>query len=1000
MPDTLPDAQASRSGFRVPLNSFRSRIITIVLIVFIPVILLVLLNSQLEQQQAVQLAQNDALDLAYNLASENEQHIETARELLVTLTELPAVRERNPAECTPIFERFRDALPRYTGIFAVDASTHTVYCSSRGNTSTEPLDFAQFPWYAEALNADDLIISEFRIASISGQPVVTFAYPLFDENGQLIAVIAANLSLEWMNRYIADRVDQLPANTTFTLLDDSGQTLVRYPDDLALIGELYPLVEVREAALSNSSGTLTTTGFDGLLRLYSYFEVPVGSRKLHAIVSVPQAAALQEAQEARNRTLIAVIGIAAGGMLFAWIASGLLIQPIQSLIGVSRQIARGQVSSRTRLTSDIIELRDLLSSFNEMAEQVEVDQRTRIDALAQANHQLRDQIAERAAAERRNTILNDLAVALSEALTSDQVANAVIDKGLRPIGGNTAAITIAAGNKAQLHVLARCFGDAPPTNTQIPFVPLDPPSPFTDAYMSGKTIWISSRDQLRADYARALESGMEESLLSGGAYVPLHIGKTVIGVLYMGSPADAPIADPQKDMLLSIASYCAQALERARLFESERQAREDIERTLSRIQQLQQTTAALSRAVTPLEIGRILLEQGARYLGTQSGTIYLLDEQHEQFKLLHHLNPRSSVEDQAKWRHFPLDPQYPMGWAVIEKQPLWFSSISEVYEHFPAVAGIFSITEKGGHAIIPLLLGGEALGAISFNFTDSRSFDEETRNLVVALTYLCAQALERARLTEQAKLAAAQEAAAEERARLARDLHDAVSQTLFSATNFAEALPKQWERDPKRAMELLDQLVILNRAAMAEMRSLLFELRPEAVMKTRLSVLFMQLINAAKGRRVIDAQLHIDGVHEADELGRSPLNGSPSGVSPLQLPPNVHFAFYRIAQECVTNILKHSSATAFEIELSQENGIVRLTVSDNGQGFEIVDSDTGFGLENMRERAASIGASLEIDSAPGAGTRISVTWDSTKQMVDESNGEPIDINKQGIINSN
>src|SRR5690606_10567847 len=95
---------------------------------------------------------------------------------------------------------------------------------------------------------------------------------------------------------------------------------------------------------------------------------------------------------------------------------------------------------------------------------------------------------------------------------------------------------------------------------------------------------------------------------------------------------------------------------------------------------------------------------------------------------------------------------------------------------------------------------------------------------------------------------------------------------------------------------------------------------------------------------------------------------------PQELPPEVHVALYRIVQECVNNILKHSRATTFRIELTYATSEVRIIVTDNGQGFDVNETHAGIGLGSMRERAEGIGATLELTSESGQGTSMILRW--------------------------
>jgi PAS domain S-box-containing protein len=203
---------------------------------------------------------------------------------------------------------------------------------------------------------------------------------------------------------------------------------------------------------------------------------------------------------------------------------------------------------------------------------------------------------------------------------------------------------------------------------------------------------------------------------------------------------------------------------------------------------------------------------------------------------------------------------------------------------------------------------------------------------------------------------AAQDAVAAERTRLARELHDAVTQTLFSATLIADVLPELWEMNLAEGRRRLAELHQLTRGALAEMRTLLVELRPNALIDVPLPTLLRQLTESVTGRARINLQLNVDGQRK--------------------LPAEVQVAVYRIAQEAAHNIIKHSQATQGMITL-RLGDTVRLMVADNGVGFDpsTVTADH-LGLKIMRERAEAIGAKFSVYSEPGEGAQISVIWQS------------------------
>ncbi|MGB3717893.1 MAG: sensor histidine kinase [Candidatus Promineifilaceae bacterium] len=200
-----------------------------------------------------------------------------------------------------------------------------------------------------------------------------------------------------------------------------------------------------------------------------------------------------------------------------------------------------------------------------------------------------------------------------------------------------------------------------------------------------------------------------------------------------------------------------------------------------------------------------------------------------------------------------------------------------------------------------------------------------------------------------------EQATIEERSRLARDLHDAVTQTIYSAALISEALPQVWEKNPSEGLRNLTKLRQLVRGALAEMRSLLFELRPSSLEAADLGTLLRQLGDSLTGRTqipvTVDIQLEDD------------------------LPPEVKVAYYRISQEALNNIEKHARADSVEVALHRSSGQVMLTVQDNGRGFDpdALPADR-MGRLSMEERAAGIGAHLDIDSRPGYGTVVKLTW--------------------------
>jgi signal transduction histidine kinase len=252
---------------------------------------------------------------------------------------------------------------------------------------------------------------------------------------------------------------------------------------------------------------------------------------------------------------------------------------------------------------------------------------------------------------------------------------------------------------------------------------------------------------------------------------------------------------------------------------------------------------------------------------------------------------------------------------------------------------------------VPLVVADQVYGGLAFYYAEPQTFSDEQVELALTFAEQAALALENAQLRQQA----AQSAVAAERSRLARDLHDAVTQTLFSASLIAEVLPRIWERNPEEGRKRLAELRELTRGALAEMRTLLLELRPSALMETPLSDLLRQLAESITGRARVPVSIAVEGE--------------------CSLPVEAKVAFYRIAQEALNNVAKHAGASHATVRLHCTSDRVDLSVRDDGRGFDAATVPPDhLGLGIMRERASDIQAGLTIDGRPGTGTQIKITW--------------------------
>ncbi|MEX2144710.1 MAG: PAS domain-containing sensor histidine kinase [Anaerolineales bacterium] len=246
----------------------------------------------------------------------------------------------------------------------------------------------------------------------------------------------------------------------------------------------------------------------------------------------------------------------------------------------------------------------------------------------------------------------------------------------------------------------------------------------------------------------------------------------------------------------------------------------------------------------------------------------------------------------------------------------------------------------------------------AFRYQDRPCFLGVVRN--VSKRIVAEQTLQDAVTSTNAELFGHAQALAvvEERQRLARNLHDAVNQSLFSAGLIAEVLPRLWERDQEEARRSLEDLRRLTRGAMAEMRALLAELRPSTLTDTDLGDLLHQLAKAFMGRTNVPTKVTVPGKSV--------------------LPAEVHVAIYRVCQEALNNVAKHAAATTVAVTLKQEGTSTILSIQDDGRGFDPKRINSGhYGLAMMQEHASAAGAYFSIASQPGHGTELTVRWTKT-----------------------
>ena len=426
--------------------------------------------------------------------------------------------------------------------------------------------------------------------------------------------------------------------------------------------------------------------------------------------------------------------------------------------------------------------------------------------------------------------------------------------------------------------------------------------------------------------------------------LPITVKEEVIGVLDVQSNRVNAFDESDMVVLQSLADQAAIAIDNARLFEAEQR----------RAEQFRVISEVGSHVASILTVGGLLdrvaelIQEAFDYYIVEIGLVEASD-------LVFKTRASRVGEGPFESFHLPVDETSITGWVAFTGKSLLVPEVSQE-PRYVKVTG----TQTRSEMAVPMKAQDKIVGVINVESDRADDFDESDVTVLQSLAHQAAIAIENARLYEQAQKLAV----LEERQRLARELHDAVTQTLFSASLIAEAVPDLMESDPEEGRTLLAELRQLSRGALAEMRTLLLELRPAALVEANLQDLLRQLGEAAAGRTGIPVKVSVDDL--------------------CPLPEEVHVALYRITQEALNNVVKHAHANFAEVALCcPEDGArspqlrqLELSVSDDGRGFDLARVPAErLGLGIIRERTQAIGASLEIDSQPGAGTRIKVMWE-------------------------
>jgi PAS domain S-box-containing protein len=347
----------------------------------------------------------------------------------------------------------------------------------------------------------------------------------------------------------------------------------------------------------------------------------------------------------------------------------------------------------------------------------------------------------------------------------------------------------------------------------------------------------------------------------------------------------------------------------------------------------------------------LILEQLARVVDYTGASVLVLEG-----GTLQNVGHRGPIpQEMLAQLRFPLEGWEAFKSAMLRREPL---IVDDVREETPLAQGYRQAAQAYPDATysyvrawmgIPVMVQERLIGVLSITHCQPDVYTLRHATLALAIANQAAIAIENARLYGQARRLAA----LEERQRLARELHDSVSQALYGIGLGARTARALLDRDPAQAVEPVEYVLSLADAGLAEMRALIFELRPDSLEKEGLVAALTRQAAALRARHDLEVQTAF--------------------CEEPALPFEVKEALYRIAQEALNNTVKHAQASRVEIRLDDGEGQITLEARDDGVGFDPQAEYPGhLGLHSMRERAVRLGTTLEIQSEAGRGTLVRV----------------------------
>ena len=365
-------------------RTIRTHLLLLVLISVLPALGIMIYSSIQQRSHAVKMAKSDALQVVNNFSYDHERTVESARQFLMTLARVPDIQNMKAPASNNLLSTLLKQNPLYSTLFVVTAEGF-VHATGLPPLPPTPYSVQQRRYFREVMRIGDFAVGEYAICPAVKRPVLHFAYPLKDANGQLKGAVALSLDLARYARMFP--MDKLPQGSTLALSDYKGIQLYHYPGKEDNIPRPEAPDVIKEMLSRGEEGVFTYTGTDGVKRLNAYKRFQLSSKEspyLYMRIGIPEGKALQPARSALLTNLmflcLAVIGI----MFVAWfLGNATIVKRLGVIVDASRRLGHGELKIRTGSNYRNDELGELARTFDEMAASLESRQIEREEAEGQ-----------------------------------------------------------------------------------------------------------------------------------------------------------------------------------------------------------------------------------------------------------------------------------------------------------------------------------------------------------------------------------------------------------------------------------------------------------------------------------------------------------------------------------------------------------------------------------------------------------------------------------------